>query len=328
MRAAVLTDEHTFGVAEIPDPSPEPDELVPRVRACGICGSDLKAHTMLPAGAVLGHEFCGEVVAVGAESRKMWREGQQAAAVPLSACGQCRWCLADEPAHCARVDLFGLGGTPGASAEYVRVAAERTVALDPTVGHLGALVEPLAVGLHTAAIGRIRAGDKVLVIGGGSVGLAVTVWVRRLGARELVVSDPIAARRDAAGMFGATEVHDPISQPARHDFDVVFECVGLPGMVQAAIDAAATRGRVVIAGVCVTPDTVVPVTALLKEAEVRFAVYYRGNEFAAAAALLESGSINADAFVTGQVGLDGVNGAFARLLTSSDDRKILVTPHG
>jgi (R,R)-butanediol dehydrogenase/meso-butanediol dehydrogenase/diacetyl reductase len=312
MRAAVLTDKHTFEVAEVPDPSPGPDELVLRVNACGICGSDLKAHTMLPAGAVLGHEFCGEVVAVGADSRRKWREGQHAAALPLTACGVCRWCLADEPAHCARVDLFGMGATPGAFAEY---------------GRLGALVEPLAVGLHAVAMGHIKAGDKVLVIGGGNIGLAVTVWAHRLGAREVVVSDPIAGRRDIAGVFGASGAHDPTSKPLPRDFDVVFECVGSTGMVQAAIDAAATRGRVVIAGLCMAPDTVVPLTALLKEVEVRFAVYYRGNEFASAAALLESGGIDADAFVTGQVGLDAVSGAFERLLTSTDDRKILVVPH-
>ena len=328
MRAAMLTDDHTFEVAEIPDPTPQPDELVLRVHACGICGSDLKAHTLLPAGSVLGHEFCGEVVAVGTESRGAWREGQQAAAMPLNACGRCRWCLADEPAHCGRVDLFGVGGSPGAFAEYVRVAADHTDPLSAATGHLGALVEPLAVGLHTVAAGHIRAGDKALVIGGGNVGSAVAVWARRLGAQEVVVSDPIAARRDGAALFGATAVHDPAEEPPPRDFDVVYECVGAPGMVQAAIDAAATRGRVVIAGVCLAPDTLLPVTALIKEVEVRFAVYYRGAEFAAAAQLLESGEINADALVTGHVSLDGVSGAFDRLLTSTDDRKILVTPHG
>ena len=144
----------------------------------------------------------------------------------------------------------------------------------------------------------------------------------------MVVSDPISGRRDIAGVFGATETHDPTADPPPRDFDVVFECVGSTGMVQAAIDAAGTRARVVIAGLCMAPDTVLPVSALLKEVEVRFAVYYRGHEFAAAAALLESGGIDADAFVTGQVGLDGVGGAFERLLTSTGDRKILVVPHG
>lgn len=327
MRAAVLNDRHTFEIADVPDPAPGPDQLVLRVIACGICGSDLKSHSMLPAGSVMGHEFCGEVVAVGTESRALWQEGQQVAALPLSACGACRWCVADEPAHCAQVDLFGMGGTAGAFAEFVAVAAAQTVALDPSLGRCGALVEPLAVGLHAVAMGHIRAGDRVMVIGGGNVGLAVTVWAHRLGAREVIVSDPIAGRRDIAAVFGATGAHDPNTDPPPHDFDVVIECVGSPGMVQAAIDAATTRGRVVIAGLCMTPDTVLPVAALLKEVEVRFAVYYRGNEFAAAAALLASGDVGAAAFVTGQVGLDGVGGAFERLLTTTNDRKILVVPH-
>ena len=315
-------------MADLPDPTPLPGELVLRVRACGICGSDLKAHTMLPSGSVLGHEFCGEVVAVGDDVSDRWSEGQQVAAMPLTACGRCRWCLADEPAHCERVDLFGVGGTAGAFAEYVRVAAEHSVALGDGLGDAGALVEPLAVGLHSVDMAGIRPGDRVLVLGGGNVGVAVAVWARRLGAVEVIVSDPVAGRRDAAGLFGATGVHDPSDGPPTPGFDVVVECVGAPGMVQAAIDAAATHGRVVIAGVCMAPDTVVPVSVLFKEVEVRFAIYYRGREFAAAAALLASGGIDTTAFVTGSVGLDGVTGAFGRLLAPSDDRKILVIPGG
>ena len=312
MRATVITHDHGFDVAGVPDPTPAPEELVLAVRACGICGSDLKGHTMMPAGSVLGHEFCGEVVAVGHDARDRWHEGQFAAALPLKSCGRCRWCLTDEPAHCVQVDLFGLGSTPGAFAEYVRVAAAHTVLL----------------GLHVVATGGIGFGDRVLVLGGGSVGAAVTVWARRFGAGDIVVSDPAATRREAAGLFGASGAHDPASEPPLRDFDVVFECAGVPGMVQTAIDAAATRGRVVIAGVCMQPDQVTPVAALLKEIELRFAVYYRGAEFAAAAGLLASGDIDPTAFVTDRVSLADVSDAFARLGSSTDERKILVTPHG
>ena len=97
MRAALLTDDHVFEVVEIAHPDPQPHELVLRVRACGICGSDLKAHTFLPAGSVLGHEFSGEIVAVGSAVRDTWRVGQHVASLPLIACGQCRWCLAESP---------------------------------------------------------------------------------------------------------------------------------------------------------------------------------------------------------------------------------------
>jgi (R,R)-butanediol dehydrogenase/meso-butanediol dehydrogenase/diacetyl reductase len=327
VRAAVLTHDHGFDVGDVADPTPGASELVLRVDACGICGSDLKAYQALPAGTVLGHEFCGEIVAVG-KGADRWRKGQRVAAMPLSACGQCRWCRADEPAHCDGVDLQGVGGSPGAFAEYVRVDAASAVGLADGIGELGALVEPLAVGLHTVTAGDLHAGERVLVIGGGNVGAAVSMWASRLGATEVVVSDPAPSRRDSAARFGATAVHDPADGPPPGGFEVVFECVGAPGTVQAAVDAAGVRGRVVIAGVCVVPDQIVPIAALMKEVEVRFAVYYRGGEFAAAADLLASGSIDAAALVSRHVGLEGVDRAFQTLLSTTTERKILVTPHG
>ncbi|HXY93111.1 MAG TPA: alcohol dehydrogenase catalytic domain-containing protein [Acidimicrobiia bacterium] len=328
MRAAVLSEEHAFEVVDVVDPAPGATELVLRVDACGICGSDLKAYRVLPAGTVLGHEFCGEIVAVGTGVRADWREGQAVAAMPLGACGRCRWCLADEPAHCERVDLQGVGGSPGAFAEYVRVDAASALRLADGIGEHGALVEPLAVGLHTVDTGNLLVGDRALVIGGGNVGAAVSVWARRRGAAELVVSDPAESRRDAAASFGATGVHDPADGPPPPGFDVVFECVGAPGTVQTAIDAAGVHGRVVIAGVCMAEDRIVPVSALMKEVDLRFAVYYRGKEFAAAAGLLESGDIDPAAFVSGRVGLDGVSDTFEQLLSTTTERKILVRPNG
>ena len=326
MRAAVLTESHTFDVVDVPDPTPGDGELLLRVRACGICGTDLKSYTRFGAGSILGHEFCGEITAIGPHVDGRWHEGQLVAAMPLSSCGLCRWCLGGEPSHCERVDMFGLGGTPGAFAEYIRVSAVTSVPLEPSIGDLGALLEPLAVGLHTVMEGELRPGDRVLVIGGGNVGAAVTTWARRLGTAEVVVSDPSVSRRDGAGRFGATDVHDPADGPPPSGFDVVFECVGAPGMVQAAIDAVSARGRVVIAGVCVEPDRIIPITAVMKEVQLRFAVCYRPEEFRAAAVLVGSGEIDARAFVTRAVGLNGVNEAFERLLSSTVDRKIFVTP--
>ncbi|MBL7518911.1 alcohol dehydrogenase catalytic domain-containing protein, partial [Frankia sp. CNm7] len=209
MRVAALTADHHFEVVTVDDPTPGPDELVVAVGACGICGSDLKSYSALPAGSVLGHEFCGEVVAAGTRARETWREGQFVAAMPVRACGRCRWCLADEPAHCERADLLGVGGAAGAFAELVRVDANLAVALPTSVGDVGAAVEPLAVGLHAAVTAGIRPGDRVLVLGGGSVGTAVTVWARRLGAVEVVVSDPAAPRRAGAAAVGAAAAPPP-----------------------------------------------------------------------------------------------------------------------
>jgi 2-desacetyl-2-hydroxyethyl bacteriochlorophyllide A dehydrogenase len=327
VRAAIVTADHSFGTAEVPDPTPGPDELVLQVQACGICGSDLKAIAVMPQGAVLGHEMCGEVVAVGAEAADRWAVGQHVAAMPLQSCGRCRWCLGDEPLHCEQVDQLGLGGSSGAFAELVRVGARSTIAVGEQLGPVGALVEPLAVGLHAVTAGGVRPDDRVLVIGGGAVGACVSTWARRAGAGEVVVSDPLAIRRDEAGRFGATGVHDPDQgPPPAGAFDVAIECVGHPGLLQVAIDAVRPRGHVVVAGVCIEPEPVNSLGALMKEVDVSWAVYYRTSEFFAAAKLLSSGALDVEGFITSTVGLDGVAGAFEQLLAGSDDRKVLVVP--
>ncbi|HVX18230.1 MAG TPA: alcohol dehydrogenase catalytic domain-containing protein [Acidimicrobiales bacterium] len=325
MKAAALTRTGTFEVVDVDDPTPGPGELVLRVGACGICGSDLKSYKSFPAGAVLGHEFCGEVVAVG-QGVSEWRAGAVAAALPVRPCGSCRWCLGGEPAHCEKADLLGLGISAGAFAEYVRVDSALSVPITAGLGHYGALVEPLAVGLHAVAAARLRPEDRVLVIGGGSVGVAVTTWARRLGAGEIVVSDPAADRRDSAAVFGATAVHDPSAGPAPGEFDAVIECVGAPGLVQSATQAATVHGRVVVAGVCLETDPLVPIVSLMKEVEIAFAVYYRLQEFAAAARALDRGEIDPGPFVTDRVALDQVGDAFTRLEATTADRKILVEP--
>src|SRR5262249_6434694 len=139
---------------------------------------------------------------------------------------------------------------------------------------------------------------------------------------------PSPTRREGAATFGATGVHDPDQGPPPTGYDVVIECVGLPGMIQIAVDAAAVHGRIAVAGVCTAPDSLVPVTALIKEVDIRFPVYYRRTEFGTAAALVESGGVDTDAFVTGRVGLDAVDDAFRTLLSSTTERKILVVPDG
>ena len=236
MRASALTGAGGFEVVQLDDPTPNPDELVLRVQACGICGTDLKSYKRFAAGSVLGHEFCGEVVAVGG-GVEGWHTGQFAASLPLRSCGGCKWCLHGEPGHCEKIDPLGLGASPGGFAEYVRVAAVMSVPLQKELGAYGALVEPLAVGLHAVAAADLRPEQRVLIIGGGNVGAAVTTWARRLGAGELVVSDPSPSRRASASAFGATTVHDPGAGAPEGLFDVVFECAGMPGLVQTAIDA-------------------------------------------------------------------------------------------
>jgi 2-desacetyl-2-hydroxyethyl bacteriochlorophyllide A dehydrogenase len=326
VKAAVIDEQHHLDVVDVADPTPGPRDLILDVRACGICGSDLKLVDALPAGLVMGHEFCGVVAAAGTEVAADWREGQLVAGLPLTSCGHCRWCVAGEPTHCASVDRVGVGGSAGAYAQFARIDVSQAVALRDDIGERGALVEPLAVGLHTVAAAELETADRVLVIGAGPVGLAVVTWARRFGAGDIVVSDPSAGRRDAAPAFGATATIDPEHEELGTGFDVVFECVGAPGLIASAAGAIRPRGRIVVAGVCLQPDPLPPGTALMNEATVRWVMYYTRGEFELAARLLERGDIDGDAFITGHTALDDIDAAFRELKGPSAHRKLLVLP--
>jgi len=177
---------------------------------------------------------------------------------------------------------------------------------------------------HVAKIGP---GDAVLVIGAGPVGLTTARWVRALGAREVVVSDPVPARRELAERFGATRVLDPTTDELGRGYDVVIDCVGKPGLLDQCVSASATKGRVVVAGVCAEPDPFLPVAALLKELTVAFAVYYRRQEFERVIDAFATGEVDPSGLITRTVALDEVDDAFASLSGATTDSKVLVDPH-
>ena len=284
MRAAVIGADASFSVETLDDPTPGPGELVLRVTGCGICGSDLKARPAMPAGTVMGHELCGEVVAVGPAPPTRWREGMRAAVLPVFSCGDCAWCRAGDVAHCAEASLMGLGGCAGGFAELVRGArrASRSALPDDLPAQYGPLVEPFAVGLHTARIAGIAPGDDVLVIGAGPVGLTTAWWARDLGARHGDGVRPGRAAPHDRPRFGATATVDPTAgrarRPLRRGDRVRREA--RPARRLPPRRRARTAGWW-SAGVCAEPDPFLPLVALLKELTVRFSVYYRPDEFRA-----------------------------------------------
>ncbi len=243
MRAAVIENPgDPLVVTEICDPSPAAGELVLRVHSAGICGTDLHLSAppvSLPPGTVLGHEFAGEVVAVG-PGVEGWRVGDRACALPFISCGSCIVCLAGDGFACPHVRTIGQGNLPGAHAELVRVGAKEAFQLPESLDYeAGALVEPLAVGLHALRTAALEPGDDVLVLGAGPIGLAAAVWARYLGAAEVVVADRLPARLALARAFGATSTvnatDDPtlagVSDTCDGPPDVVIECVGSVGML-------------------------------------------------------------------------------------------------
>lgn len=345
MKAAVFTlPGAPLAVETVADPTPGPSDLVIKVSACGICGTDLhwSRHTdpsvgwrVLKPGAVMGHEFAGEVVAVGREARRDWRVGDRVTAQPFIGCGRCPECAAGRAYRCADVTMRADLELPGAYAEYTRVGSDTTLRLPEAVSFAeGALVEPLAVGLNAAEKAQLSPDKTVLVVGAGPVGLAVALWCRFLGARHIVVSDLVASRAERAMDFGATAAVDAAHDDVPRRFaeltggppDVVFDCVGVPGSLQLAIDYAPPDARLVVVGLCMAQDAIYPGRAITKELDLTFAFIYRKRHFALVLDALANGRIDAARLVTDRVGLDGFSEAFEALRNPSRQIKVMLEP--
>jgi len=328
MQAMVVGAGGALAVESVPDPVPGEGQLVVRVEACGICGTDLHMHAkgMLPTGAVMGHEFAGEVV----ESVHGFKAGQRVCALPVLSCGHCRRCRSGLGAYCEAQHALGLGAAPGAFAEYVAVAAHETLRLPDAIGpELGALVEPLAVALHAVRVARVRAGEGCLVLGSGPIGLGAVLWARYFGAREIVVCERSAGRRRLAERLGAGATAGPeeldavLARQLPGGAGVVVEAIGAPGMIQRALSAVGFRGRVIVAGVCLGSDTIQPLPSLLREATLHFVLAYEKDDFQFTVDALAAGRIDALPMVTRRCKLAEIPAAFAELRTHSEHGKVL-----
>jgi (R,R)-butanediol dehydrogenase/meso-butanediol dehydrogenase/diacetyl reductase len=335
MRAAVLNNEGSLEVEELPRPDPEPGEILLRVHDCGICGSDLHAarHPVarLPAGTVMGHEFSGEVAALG-RGVEGWHEGERVVSLPYMVCGACPACTRGDEMRCPALRGIGLGQLPGAYAEYVRVHPGSLLRIPDQLGFReAALTEPLAVALHGLRMAPVGRGTACLVMGAGPIGLATLLWCRDAGA-TVVVSEMAAGRAQLAERLGATATVDPrrdlpavrLQELTGTGAEVVFECVGVPGTLSEAIGHAQARATIVVLGVCMEPDQIFPMQAVLKEVSLRFALGYSKVEFRETLAALDAARLAAGPLITDVVGIEDAPRAFEALMRPHTQGKVLI----
>jgi threonine dehydrogenase-like Zn-dependent dehydrogenase len=339
----VVARRGRLAVEELPEPTPAGGDVLVGLRACGICGSDV--HTLAHAEALrdvaaameledgfrpeddyfLGHEWVAEVLEIGPGTEDApVAPGDRVVSVP--------YLMRD-------VTLVPLGF----SNDYYGGFCERFLLSsglcrrvpDGLEDARAALTEPMAVGLHAVNQARLQPGDAALVVGCGPIGLAIVAWLHARGVEPIIATDYSASRRALASTLGAHLVPDPgdvdpfeIARPVTAGRPlVVFEAVGVPGVLDHLVERVPPQSRIVVAGVCMQPDTIRPLLAVVKELNVQFVYAYDVDEFDVALRALAEGDLEVGPLLTGWVGFDGVADAFAAL-GAAEHVKILVEPNG
>lgn len=297
-------------------PTPAANEVQIAVLACGICGTDVEEYRAGPlfvsaephpltgsqAPLVLGHEFAGRVVAVGPGVEEV-RLGDLVAIAPDLSCGSCRWCRAGRPNLCPLLASIGLAGD-GGLAELCNVPARQAVPLPAHVAaEAAAIIETAAVAMAAIRRGRGHSSDRVVVVGGGTVGLMTVQAARAMGVAEVVLIEPIDARRRLGRSFGATAIAPGDTDGVRGD--LVIECSGAPAGIAGALAAADRGARVVIVGVHERPAVLDALAVVTRELELLGSLSYCfDDDYLPACRLVSSGDIDVLPLISARVGLD------------------------
>ena len=351
VRAAILQGSK-ITIETLVDPNPGVGQILVSPLFTGICGSDLHyraraiaAETDTPEDQrhllpriVPGHEFSATVEAIGPETPTDVRPGDRVAGLPFAH-------------HATGFEVIGLSPTrSGGLATLCLLDAERTFRMpDEVPDELGALTEPLAVGLHAANLANRNSGPN-LVIGCGPVGLAVIAALLGQGKRPIIAADFSERRRAAAAALGCDVVLDPAEESPFERWDDlgftaspaspllersfrglppsanIFDCVGKPGLIDSIIKSAPRHSHVIVVGVCAHEDKLTPREAIVNELTLDFSFAYRPEEFAEALSSIAGDPARARAFVTSTLPLGQTMGAFERLAREPDEIKILINP--
>jgi len=327
MRAVVVDTDRNLSVRDVECREPGPGQVRIRVAVCGICGSDLHLRTSptLPTGAILGHEFAGEVEALG--------PGVEAATLGDRVCVHPGPPLERHDFGRAMSAGIGLGQHPGAYAEAVVVGADMLWPIPPGMPfEHAALTEPVAVAVHALRIGGVTSKSRTAVIGAGPIGMLVALVARAWGVDSLVAVEPNDVRRAALGRVGVPAVGlDDVRRDVRRlvggDPDVVVECAGHPSAPDVAVRLVGSEGTVVLVGALDEPVQISQIALIAKEARIRASFSYRPPDFTDALQLIASGAIPLDGLITAVEPLERAADMFDELRRpASAHVKVLLRP--
>lgn len=315
-----------------PDPVAEPGSVIIQVERCGLCGSELHLNDgppqSYPDGFVMGHEFSGRIAEVGPGVKGL-AIGQRVAAFPAVGCGTCEACMVGNWILCPTAVRIS-----GGFGQFASIPAAAAIPLgDELTAADGALVEPLTVSLYGLRMAALQPGDRVLVLGAGTIALCAIYWARRLGAGRIVAMSRSPRRAELAIKMGADALvaygDDEVAEAAEAlggGADHVFECVGVPGMLGKAVNHARLMGKVHSLGFCMKPDEVVPAIAGFKGVSLQFPVGYSVKDFTYVAGAMLGGHVDPKVMISSVVGLEEFPAVFGRLLENNTENKLQVAP--
>ncbi len=325
MRSAQLVAPNRIEIREVPVPEPGAGEVLVRVRAVGLCGSDVsifrglfQAETELPY--VLGHEFAGEVAAVG-RGVTGFQEGARVACAPDRPCGECEWCRKGETNVCPRVQFAASHGVPGCLCDYFVVHESQLHRIPDNLGFAAAsLCEPGAIGLHVVEnLVRPTGGESYALMGSGPDGLTILCAARENGASATYVSDLMPERLEAARRMGATETWNAkegdfleflAERTSGRGVDVAIEAAGAVAAVQQVFRAPCIHGKAVILGIPPVDEVPVDMTAARRKELTVTAARRTVGKYDRALQLIADGKIDADVLITHRFPFEQTQEAF------------------
>jgi 2-desacetyl-2-hydroxyethyl bacteriochlorophyllide A dehydrogenase len=337
MRAAVFDGRGDFSIRDVPFPRLEPEGVIIKVKAAGVCGSDLHAYVRGGRGEMrFGHEFSGDIVDVGSKVTGV-KKGDRVTAMSGQGCGQCYWCLNGNILRCSELELLGYG-VPGAFAEYVSVPffnfGVYSAKLPETLSYeVGATAEPVSVALYAVQQVQPKSEDTVVVIGLGIIGICIIQILRAMGLTQIIASGRRANRLKLAKEGGATLVVDAAQKdivPVVHEAtsgkgaDIVFECAGLPSTYQQALDIVHRGGKINLVGLYQEPVTWD--AASIVKSDISLIGCGLRWDIPGAIDLLESGKVDTRELITHEYPLNDIKKAFEIQMKDGDAIKVLIKP--
>lgn len=340
MKALVYDAPLQFAIREIPEPAVQDHQVLIQVKACGVCKTDLHIHkgefiSAFPL--TPGHEFAGDVVAVGSQVSD-FKSGDRVTADNTVLCGHCYYCRRNQPLFCENFYSLGCNG-PGGFAEYVVVNHDKVFAISDRLAYEDAIfAEPTACAMHGLDVIAIQPGDDVLLFGAGPTGLIMAQLVKACGAANLVVAAPTMNKLKLAQAYGADYIvqvdRNHPAAPAGEikelfpkGFDVVIDATGVAAVTEQSLQYAKNGGKVVIYGVCNEADTmtVSPYEIFKRELKI-IGSFAQTHCFDRALKYLENGGVKVKGLVTDVFALDDYGKAMQRVMDNRETIKVVIKP--